>query len=174
MKKSIYFTIFFLIVFVILSDVLAVKKIIPDSAIRMRVVPNSNSLYDQQIKNKVKNELQTSMYLLLKDTKGISEARNVINNNISNIDQQIDTLLKEENYNLGYKLNFSYNYFPAKEYKGVVYEEGYYESVLVTLGEGKGDNWWCVLFPPLCLLEAEESDEVEYKSFIKELIQKYL
>ena len=66
--------------------------------------------------------------------------------------------------------------FPEKEYKGVVYDEGYYESLLVTLGEGKGDNFWCVLFPPLCLMEAEETDdttEVEYKSFIKEIIEKY-
>jgi len=62
----------------------------------------------------------------------------------------------------------------TKEFNGITYEEGMYESLLVTLGEGKGDNWWCVLFPPLCLLEAEESDEVEYKFFIQELIEKYL
>jgi len=49
-----------------------------------------------------------------------------------------------------------------------------YESLLVTLGSGKGDNWWCVLFPPLCLLEAEESDKIEYKFFVQELIEKYL
>ena len=55
--------------------------------------------------------------------------------------------------------------------KGIEYDEGYYESLLITLGEGKGDNWWCVLFPPLCLIEAEESTEVEYKSFIKEIIE---
>lgn len=80
----------------------------------------------------------------------------------------------EEKYNLDYKINFGENYFPEKEFNGVTYEEGYYESVLVTLGKGEGDNWWCVLFPPLCLLEAEESDEVEYKFFVQELIDKYL
>ncbi|MBQ9011225.1 MAG: stage II sporulation protein R, partial [Bacilli bacterium] len=53
-------------------------------------------------------------------------------------------------------------------YKGVKYKEGYYESLLVTLGKGKGDNWWCVLFPPLCLIEADESSDVQYKSFVKE------
>ena len=57
----------------------------------------------------------------------------------------------------------------------VTNKEGNYESLVVKLGEGKGENFWCVLFPPLCLLEAEESDkdEVEYKSFIKEIIDKY-
>ena len=74
-----------------------------------------------------------------------------------------------------YKVNFGYNYFPQKKYKGVVYEEGMYESLVITIGEGKGDNWWCVLFPPLCMMESndENIEEVEYKSFIKEIIDKY-
>ena len=63
---------------------------------------------------------------------------------------------------------------PEKEYKGTTYEEGYYESLVITLGSGEGDNWWCVLFPPLCLLEAEDSDDVEYTSYVKELVDKYL
>ena len=78
-----------------------------------------------------------------------------------------------QNYNLPYSINFGLNYFPEKEYKGIVYEEGYYESLLITLGEGKGNNWWCVLFPPLCLLEAEENTEVEYTSLVGELLEKY-
>ena len=78
-------------------------------------------------------------------------------------------------YDTEYKINYGLNYFPEKNYKGVTYKEGNYESLVVKLGEGKGENFWCVLFPPLCLLEAEESDkeEVEYKSFIKEIIDKY-
>ena len=68
------------------------------------------------------------------------------------------------------------NYFPKKVYKGVTYEAGNYESLVITLGDGLGKNWWWVMFPPLCLLEAEETEEtteVEYKFFIKELIDKY-
>ena len=90
------------------------------------------------------------------------------------IDNRINDLLIKENYPLGYQIHFGQNYFPEKNFKGVTYEEGYYNSLLVTLGEGKGDNWWCVLFPPMCLMEAEESEEVEYKFFIQELIEKYL
>lgn len=170
----------FIIIFGILITYLAVGNIsaeeikIPDEAIRFRVVANSDSKYDQSIKLKVKTEVEKALYNMLKDTKGIDEARNTINNNLDNIDKKVNNLLIKEKYNLGYKLNFGYNYFPEKEFNGVTYEEGMYESLLVTLGEGKGDNWWCVLFPPLCLLEAEESDEVEYKFFIQELIEKYL
>ena len=173
MKKHILIGIIFVLIMASIKA-LGVQKIIPDEAIRLRVIANSNSKRDQEIKIKVKNHLQGSMFELLKETKGIDEARRIINNNLGVIDNQIDKLLKKENYNWGYTLNFGYNYFPAKKYKGITYDEGYYESVLVTLGEGKGENWWCILFPPLCLLEAKEADAIEYKFFIKELIEKYL
>ena len=152
----------------------AYELVIPENAIRMRVIPNSNSEYDQQIKAKVKEVLQTTTYELLKDTKGSEEAEKIIQANLSLIDNRINDLLVKENYNLGYEINFGLNYFPDKEFKGVTYKEGYYNSLLVTLGSGEGDNWWCVLFPPMCLIEAEESEEVEYKFFIQELIEKYL
>lgn len=147
---------------------------IPDSAIRFRVLANSNSPRDQKIKQDIAKKMQNELYMLLKSTKNISEARGVINNNMDNF----NNILKEETKDLEYSYTIDYGMheFPEKEYKGVVYDEGYYESLLVTLGEGKGDNFWCVLFPPLCLMEAEETDdttEVEYKSFIKEIIEKY-
>ena len=147
---------------------------IPDDALRIRVIANSNSNYDQEIKKFVKENIQYKLYELLKNTKGIDQAKKIINNNLNDIDSNVKETLQLLNYELGYDINFGLNYFPSKEYKGVTYDEGYYESLVITLGEGKGDNWWCVLFPPLCLLEAEESTEVEYTSFVKELLDKYL
>ena len=138
------------------------------------MIANSNSEYDQNIKKIVKDDIQNKMYTLLKDTTNVFEAKQIISDNLDNIDNEINTILKSLNYNLSYDVNFGLNYFPSKEYKGIIYNEGYYESLVITLGEGKGDNWWCVLFPPLCLIEAEKSDEVEYTSFVKELLDKYL
>ncbi len=149
-------------------------SIIPEEAIRFRVIPNSNSEEDQAIKYQVRDVLQKELYTLLKDTKGIEEAREKLTNEMDTIRINVDNILKESNYNQGYQLSFGRNYFPEKTYKGITYNEGYYESLVVTLGAGEGDNWWCVLFPPLCLLEAEESEDVEYKFFIQELIDKYL
>lgn len=148
--------------------------VIPEDALRIRVIANSNDEYDQGVKSIVKENIQYKMYDLLKDTKGIDEARKIIHNNLNNIDSEVEKTLQLLNYNLGYDINYGLNYFPSKEYKGVIYNEGYYESLVITLGEGKGDNWWCVLFPPLCLIEAEASDDVEYTSFVKELLEKYL
>ena len=174
MKKIITFTVILLLIISSVNKTEAYT--IPNEAIRLRVIANSNDTYDQKIKMKVSNQIQTTMYNLLKDVKGIESARDIVNNKIDIIDKDIKKVLQEENYKLGYKINFGYNYFPEKKYKDVTYNEGYYESVLVTLGKGEGNNWWCVLFPPLCLLEAEEekSKKVEYKSFIKEIIEKYL
>ena len=88
----------------------------------------------------------------------------------------VNDKLKNIGYNKKYTINYGYNYFPKKKYKGITYKEGNYESLVITLGEGKGENFWCVLFPPLCLIEADETnnDNVEYKFFVKELIDKYL
>ena len=148
--------------------------IIPNEAIRLRVLANSNSKEDQELKLKVRDELQLYMYELLKDTKGIDQAREKIKQNLDQIEDCVNRTLQKYDSAIKFQVDFGLNYFPDKEYKGVVYPGGEYESVLVTLGEGNGNNWWCVLFPPLCLMEAEESDTVEYKSFFQELIEKYL
>jgi len=148
---------------------------IPNNAIRIRVIANSNSEYDQEKKSEIRKEVQLYMQDLLKDAKTTEEARTIINNNLNNLNKELDNYLTQINYNKEYKINFGLNYFPEKEYKGIKYKEGLYESLLITLGEGKGNNWWCVLFPPICLLEAEETetDNIEYKSLVKELIKKY-
>lgn len=148
---------------------------IPDNAIRIRVIGNSDSEYDQEKKQEIRKEVQLYMQNLLKEAKNIEEARTIINDNLNNINKNIDSYLTQIDYDENYTINFGLNYFPEKEYKGIKYKEGLYESLLITLGEGKGKNWWCVLFPPICLLEAEETEtnEIEYKSFVKEIIEKY-
>lgn len=147
---------------------------IPNEAIRIRVLANSDSKYDQTIKKEVSNKLQQNIYYLLKDTKGIMDARTKIRDNQKLIDTTVNETLKRLEYDKNYNINYGLNYFPRKEFKGVKYDEGYYESILVTLGKGEGKNWWCVLFPPLCLLEAEESDKVEYRFYVEEILEKYL
>lgn len=147
---------------------------IPEEAIRFRVIANSNTEYDQQIKYRVRDELQTFMSTLLQNADSIEVSRDIISDNLGEINNKISSVLTRESYNIPYKVNFGLNYFPTKEYKGITYDDGYYESLVVTLGKGEGDNWWCVLFPPLCLLEAEEGTEVEYRSFVKEILDKYV
>ena len=143
---------------------------IPDTSIRLRVIPNSNNSKDINIKEQVKDYLETDIYTLLKNTDNIETARTIINENIPKIENNITNIFKDNNYNIPYKVNFGSNYFPEKVYQGITYEEGYYESLVISIGEAKGDNFWCVLFPNYCLVNPEE--DYEYKSYFKEVLNK--
>ena len=163
-----------IITYIIISNVVVANNLIPDDAIRVRVIANSNSDYDQKIKYEVKDIVEDDMYNILNNVTDLNIARDKIGNNLNIVENDIDKYLKNIDYNLGFDINYGYNYFPKKKFKGITYNEGYYESLVVTLGSGEGDNWWCVLFPPLCLIEGEESTDVEYTSLVKEIVDKYL
>ena len=149
------------------------EKVIPNESIRLRILANSNTIEDQRIKMEVAKSVQKELYELLKDTKDVKEARTRILDNLDTIKKEVETTLQNNDTSLNYRVNYGKNYFPSKNYKGINYNAGEYESLLVSLNQGKGDNWWCILFPPLCLLEAEESNDVEYKLLVKEIIEKY-
>ena len=144
--------------------------VIPKESIRIRIIASSNDDIDIAEKMKVKKNVEKELYSLIKDASSVDDAKEIINNNLERLN-----LVIEDTTNLVHKIDFGSNYFPKKVYKGIIYDEGNYDSVVITLGKGEGDNWWCVLFPPLCLLDSNETTEdVEYKFFVKELIEKYI
>jgi len=160
----------------ILNDNQVESIIIPNEAIRVRVIANSNEDNDIEVKENVKKDVSEKIYGLLKNVRTIDEARKILQENIPEIDITVERSLKSQNYHKNYSVNYGLNYFPEKKFKGVTYSEGYYESLVVSIGEAKGDNWWCVLFPPLCMLEFEdiEKSEIDYKSFVGEMLDKYI
>lgn len=159
----------FLVTVLILVNSKETEVLIPKEAIRFRIIANSNKLEDQTQKLEIKKELEPIIANILSTSNSLGETRKEIKNNM----YEVKNILNK--YDTDYKLNYGYNYFPEKNYKGVTYKAGEYESLVVTLGDGLGDNWWCVLFPPLCLLEATEDnyDDITYTSYIKELLNKY-
>ena len=171
-RKLILIILTIVTIYVVYNNVKAEEIVIPNTAIRLRVIPNSNNLLDQEMKTKVKEYLETNLYKDFANVDDIDEARTIINNNIPKIEEDITSIFNENNYDMNFKVKYGNNYFPEKEYKGITYKEGYYESLVVEIGEAKGDNFWCVLFPSLCLLETEETTEVEYKLGVLELINK--
>ncbi len=168
-KKTIILIIIAVIIIILVNN----KQdniMIPKESIRIRIISNSNEEIDVKEKVKVKKNVEKELYSLLKSANSIDEAKSLINSNLDKLNIIIDntTTLKHD-------ISFGYNYFPKKIYKGIVYDEGLYDSLVITLGSGNGDNWWCVLFPPLCLLEDNDNTkDVEYKFFVKEIIDKYL
>ena len=160
-------------IYMMIGHFVSAKYTIPKEAIRVRVIAGSNDKYDQEVKMNVKDIVTRDMYSIMSNVDNIERARESITNNIPTLSKDIDKYLNEINYNTNYDINFGYNYFPKKVYKGVEYKEGMYESLVVTLGNGEGNNWWCVLFPPICMIEAEESTDVEYTTIVKEIMNKY-
>lgn len=158
--------------FVIVVFILSFTKenvIIPKESIRYRIVANSNNDLDQFNKLKVNEVIFPIINDIMNNSNNIIEARKNINKNIPIIEKSLNDL------NINYKVSFGQNYFPAKTYLNNTYKEGNYESLVIYLDEAKGDNFWCVMFPPLCLIDInrEKIDEVVYKSYAKEIINKY-
>lgn len=167
--KKIMFIGLIIVFYLVFGNINEKNNLIPTDAIRIRVLANSDSKEDQEIKREVKSKLEIYLYDLLSDVKDISTADLLIEESIPNLKSIINTTYKGD-----YNINYGLNYFPKKEYKGITYEEGYYNSLVVSLGEGLGQNWWCILFPPLCMLEGQEIDDVEYRSLIGDILNKYL
>ena len=162
-----------LIIIAIIIAILCLNKqdqvIIPKDSIRFRVIANSDSLEDQTLKKEIVNNLSKELSNTSNLTN-INESRKYIKRELPLFTKIVDKTLKNNNSDKDFHINYGKNYFPEKTYKNVVYPEGEYESLVITLGEGKGQNFWCVLFPPLCLVD---EDNIEYKSIIKEVIDKY-
>ena len=146
------------------------KVIIPKESIRLRVIANSDYSKDQNLKKKIVKNLSTK-FVETNNLKNIQETRNYINKKLPEFTEIVDKTIKENNSDKNFKINYGKNYFPRKEYKNVIYEEGEYESVVITIGDWNGKNFWCVLFPPLCMLD--EDSNIEYSSLVKEIIDKY-
>jgi len=169
MKRKIFFLLLGLILVMVYKNNLT-EISIPNESIRLRVIPNSNDPKDINVKEQVKTYLEKDIYNLVKGVDNIDSARNIIKSNLTSIENNIDNIFRTNNYNLNYNVNYGNNYFPEKTYYGKTYDEGYYESLVIYIGEAKGDNWWCVLFPNFCLVDNKE--DITYKSLIKDLINK--
>lgn len=141
------------------------KIIIPTNSIRYRIIANSDSTKDQMLKMNIKEKLDEEILPILSDSNSIENSRLLIKDNLDNIKNIVSK------YTDDFDVNYGKNYFPEKTYKGINYDAGNYESLVITLGSGLGKNWWCVLYPPLCLID-ENTNDVEYTTLVKEILKK--
>src|SRR5699024_8940066 len=126
-------------------------QIIPDEAIRLRILANSDSAEDQQIKHLIRDEVNKEISSWVQHINDINVARELIETNISKVEETVARVLSEQGSAHTVDVRYGSNItFPVKLYDNFLYPAGEYEAVLITLGSGEGSNWWCVLFPPLC------------------------
>ncbi len=158
----------FLIISIVIGILVSKKSeeiIIPYDAIRVRIIANSDNISDLYEKKKIKEEIKKDLYNLVKEAENSDEASLNIRNNLNNIKRIVSQKTND------FKISYGNNYFPKKIYRGIIYPEGEYESLVITLGAGLGENWWCVLYPPLCMIDDDNTSDIEYHSLALDLLK---
>lgn len=130
------------------------QKDIAKNIIRFHVRANSDSEYDQQLKLKVKDAVVNFMQPLLADSSSVAQSRQIIQNNLEQIVAKAKEVLQQEGADNEVTAYFETSYFPMKSYGDITFPPGEYEAFRIDIGKASGKNWWCVLYPPLCFVEA--------------------
>ena len=139
------------------SESYRTQKEIADNIIRFHVRANSDSEADQALKLKVKDAVVTYLQGELSDVAGIDEARKILYDDSARIETIADEVIKSEGMAYDVNVYFETSYFPMKTYGDMTFPPGEYEAFRIDIGDAQGHNWWCVLFPPLCLVEQSYS-----------------
>ena len=131
-----------------------------DNVLRLHVLANSDSSEDQALKLEVRDRILEETATLFKDCKSKDEAREAVESNLDKIREIAEQTVREAGYDYSVSVSLGEEEYPTKNYEECCFPAGEYLSLRVMIGEAEGENWWCVLFPPLCLDAAGESREV--------------
>lgn len=177
-KRLIQIGVFILIVITATNMYFASADVAPlkrrgENLIRFHVLANSNSPEDQKLKLKVRDEVIGAMSGRLENSKNIEETREVLEESMKYIEDVARGKIISSGENYDVKTTIGEYDFPTKRYGNVVFEAGKYEALRIIIGEGKGDNWWCVMFPPLCFIDikhglTDEKTKSELKAALSE------
>lgn len=143
------------------------------SCIRIHIRANSNSEKDQSVKLKVRDGVTEYLEDKLAVCKTKSEAAAVLEREKKNLVKIADSTLYNNNFEYKTSISIKKEYFPDRRYDGYDFPAGYYDAMVINLGTGNGDNWWCVAFPPLCFIpDGNDGEKIVYKSWVKEMLDK--
>lgn len=140
--------------------------------LRIHIRANSNSDADQSVKYEVKAAVVEALTPLVSGARSKEQAEEIISENLWLIDETSERVLRENGFYYGAKARLCDEQFPTRTYGDLTMESGVYDALIVDLGSGEGDNWWCVVFPPLCFVADGEGEDVTYKSLIVEWFEK--
>lgn len=130
-----------------------IQEGIAKEVIRFHVIANSDRPEDQELKLRVKDALVKKLSPLLKDTADIEEGRSIIRSNLPQIATAASEIIRQYGYTYSVSVSLEPSYFPMKVYGDYTFPPGSYEALRVKIGEASGQNWWCVMFPPLCFVD---------------------
>lgn len=139
--------------------------VIPAEAIRLRILANSDSAQDQEIKRMVRDAVNKQITLWVQDLTSLDKAKSVITSKLPEVQAIAEKVVAEQGSTQSVNVEFGKVQFPTKLYGEFLYPAGEYQAILITLGEGTGANWWCVLYPPLCFLDFSNGVAVQSDGF---------
>lgn len=161
-RNRIYILASILVVVLITSTFVIIKEVnkieactydYKDKLIRFHVIANSDSDKDQKLKLKVRDEVISYLQPKLENSNSIEESEKIIKNEYKTLENISKKVISKNGYNYTVKVGLEYSNFPARQYSSVVLPAGKYKALRIIIGEGKGKNWWCVMFPPLCFID---------------------
>lgn len=158
MKKTISVIILAGISIMFIANFIAMAEDTPP-LIRLHILANSNSQEDQRVKYLVRDRVIYTMSEKFKDSQSLEESEHILLENLQNIEDEARAVLREEGSQDGVKAYYGTYNFPTKYYGTFSLQAGRYEALKLVIGEGEGANWWCVLFPPLCFVDGQNSEK---------------
>lgn len=143
--------------------------------LRVHIRANSNAESDQAVKYKVKTAVVDFLTPKIAAGTSFEKAYKILESNLSEIEKVADNVLKENGFSYKSKASLRDEYFPTRSYGSITLENGYYDALILELGTAAGNNWWCVVYPPLCFIgsEGENINNIRYKSKLVEIIKHF-
>ena len=127
-----------------------------DKLIRFHVIANSDSEEDQNLKLKVRDSIINYLQPKLLESESIEESELIIKKEYDELEKISKNIILENGSDYDVKVGIDYSKVPTKQYSNVVLPAGEYKALRIIIGEGKGKNWWCVMFPPLCFVDEQK------------------
>lgn len=149
----------FILIYSYVTPFIKTSESISQEVFRLHILANSNSDEDQSLKLKVRDKILTKSESLFINCKNLNDVINVSKNNIDYFEQLANECIKENGYNYETKVYVDKEYFNTREYEKITLPSGVYNALKIEIGEAKGHNWWCVMFPAICL-PAVSDDEI--------------
>ena len=134
---------------------------ISNKIIRFHVLANSNSREDQELKIKVKDKIIEYIFPKLEESNSLEESREILTENEEEIIEIANKCIKENGYDYSVSIEFKRENFPEKVYGNITLPQGEYEAFRILIGQASGENWWCVMFPPICFVDVTKG-QVSY------------
>ena len=160
MKKSVLILLSALLLLIALLSILPIhsESLIYDEVLRLHVIANSDSDADQELKLLVRDAILEETQKILKNAKSREEAEKIISENSALLENIALETVRKNQFDYPVTLELGREKYPTKNYESCAFPSGEYLSMRIKIGEASGENWWCVLFPPLCLSAATDKD----------------